>query len=148
MNKKVKSIQQNVDGVMIRCVDNTNYHGDILVGADGAYSAVRQSLYKQMDDQGLLPKEDKEEMNMAYLSIVGTTGPLDPEKYPILKDTHSYLSTVLSKNKPHAVGLHIGRLRCGNACTVILTAAHCPHSPVEHHEPARQQEGLGCIHPG
>lgn len=37
-NKKVMSIEQNQDGAMIRCSDGTIYYGDILVGADGAYS--------------------------------------------------------------------------------------------------------------
>ncbi|KAF9405557.1 hypothetical protein BGZ94_003480 [Podila epigama] len=102
MSKKIKSIQQNNEGVMIRCIDGSNYHGDILVGADGAYSAVRQSLYKQLDQQGKLPAEDKEDMSLPYLSLVGTTGPLDPEKYPVLKDHHCHFSTVVADNKPHS----------------------------------------------
>ncbi|KAG0017929.1 hypothetical protein BGZ81_010466 [Podila clonocystis] len=101
MGKKITSIQQNAAGVLIRCVDETNYHGDILVGADGAHSAVRQSLYKQMDEQGLLPKEDKKEMPMVFLSMLGITKPLDPKKYPALEDTtRTYFSTVLAKGKP------------------------------------------------
>ncbi|KAG0081982.1 hypothetical protein BGZ92_011947 [Podila epicladia] len=101
MGKKISSILQNADGVMIRCVDNNNYHGDILVGADGAYSAVRQSLYKQMDEQGLLPKEDLEELPMAFLSMLGITKPLDTKKYSVLENTsHTTFSTVLAKDKP------------------------------------------------
>lgn len=103
MNKKIKSIQQNANGAMIRCTDNTNYRGDIIVGADGAYSAVRQDLYRQLDEQGLLPKVDKEEMSMAYLCMVGTTKPLDPQIYPVLKDDRCHFSTVLVKGKPHSV---------------------------------------------
>ncbi|KAG0363643.1 hypothetical protein BG005_009061 [Podila minutissima] len=102
MNKKIMSILQNDEGVMIRCSDNTSYHGDILIGADGAYSGVRQSLYKQLDDQGLLPAEDKEEMEMAYLCIVGMAGPLNPEKYPSLKDSRCHFATVLGQGKPHS----------------------------------------------
>ncbi|KAF9309608.1 hypothetical protein BG003_009547 [Podila horticola] len=29
--------------VMVRCSDNSSYHGDILVGADGAYSALKRN---------------------------------------------------------------------------------------------------------
>jgi len=39
-NKKVLSIMQNKEGAMIRCADGTTYHGDLIVGADGAYSGV------------------------------------------------------------------------------------------------------------
>ncbi|KAF9310258.1 hypothetical protein BG003_008764 [Podila horticola] len=101
-NKKVMSMMQNKEGVMIRFSDNTHMHGDILIGADGAYSAVRQSLYKQLSDQGLLPATDKEEMTMAYLCMVGTTEPLDPEKYPVLKDSHCHFSTHLGKKIPRS----------------------------------------------
>ncbi|KAG0033898.1 hypothetical protein BGZ81_006919 [Podila clonocystis] len=102
MSKKILSILQNDEGVMIRCADNTHYHGDILIGADGAYSGVRQSLYKQLDDQGLLPSVDKEEMIVGYICMVGTTGPLDPEKYPALKDSRCHFATILSKDTPHS----------------------------------------------
>ncbi|KAG0340666.1 hypothetical protein BG004_006331 [Podila humilis] len=99
-NKKILSMQQNADGVMVRTSDNMVFHSDILIGADGAYSAVRQSLYKEMDKKGMLPTEDKEDLSMAYLAILGTTKPLDPEKYPDLKDDFSHMPTVLAKGEP------------------------------------------------
>ncbi|KAF9289329.1 hypothetical protein BGZ74_000749 [Mortierella antarctica] len=102
MSKKVKSIQQNDEGVMVRCSDNTHYHGDILIGADGAYSGVRQSLYKQLDQQGLLPAKDKEELTMAYLCMVGIAGPLDPEKYSLLKEPRAHFSTVLGDKSAYS----------------------------------------------
>ncbi|KAG0017037.1 hypothetical protein BGZ81_010938 [Podila clonocystis] len=57
IGKCVISLKQN-KYVMIRCTDNETYHGDILVGADGAYSSIRQSLYKELKDQKLLPPSD------------------------------------------------------------------------------------------
>ncbi|KAF9340947.1 hypothetical protein BGZ91_011664 [Linnemannia elongata] len=42
LGKKIVSTDQNSDCVMIRCSDGTEYKGDILVGADGAYSATRK----------------------------------------------------------------------------------------------------------
>ncbi|KAF9299840.1 hypothetical protein BGZ91_009952, partial [Linnemannia elongata] len=63
MSKKVLSFQQNHEGVMIRFSDNTSIHGDILVGADGAHSAVRQHLYKTLKKEGLLPKSDTKPMS-------------------------------------------------------------------------------------
>lgn len=41
------SLQQNEDGVMVSDSDNSSYYGDLLVGADGAYSTVRQHLKMQ-----------------------------------------------------------------------------------------------------
>ncbi|KAG0281194.1 hypothetical protein BGZ95_006020 [Linnemannia exigua] len=92
MSKKVLSFQQNHEGVMLRFSDNTTVHGDILVGADGAHSAVRQHLYKTLDKQGLLPKADTKSMNKGYISLVGTTDALDPVKYPGVarKDSESF----------------------------------------------------------
>lgn len=102
-NKKIISVEQDVNGVTIQCADNSTYTGDILIGADGAYSTVRECMYKDMDEKGLLPKEDKEEMAMASICMLGMTKPLDPVKYPALKSAHSHFSTVLGKGKPHSV---------------------------------------------
>ncbi|KAG0007058.1 hypothetical protein BGZ65_010260 [Modicella reniformis] len=85
-NKRVISILQNKDGVMIRCSDGTTYHGDILVGADGAYSGVRQSLYKLMQKDNLLPYADTQELSKGFICMVGTTEPLDPVEYSDLTD--------------------------------------------------------------
>ncbi|KAF9918509.1 hypothetical protein FBU30_000164 [Linnemannia zychae] len=92
LSKKVLSFQQNHEGVMVRFSDNTTVHGDILVGADGAHSAVRQHLHKTLDNQGLLPKSDTKPMTRGYVSVVGTTDELDPVKYPgvNLEDSESY----------------------------------------------------------
>ncbi|KAG0008380.1 hypothetical protein BGZ81_004147, partial [Podila clonocystis] len=58
LNKRVLSFTQNRDNVIIECSDNSSYFGDILVGADGAYSAVRQHLYKQLKIDKKLPASD------------------------------------------------------------------------------------------
>ncbi|OAQ29370.1 FAD/NAD(P)-binding domain-containing protein [Linnemannia elongata AG-77] len=92
LSKKVFSFQQNHEGVMLRFSDNTTVHGDILVGADGAHSAVRQHLHKTLDKQGLLSKADTKAMNKGYISLVGTTDELDPAKYPgaLEEDSESF----------------------------------------------------------
>ncbi|KAG0300451.1 hypothetical protein BGZ97_003228 [Linnemannia gamsii] len=102
MSKKVLSFQQNHEGVMLRFSDNTTIHGDILVGADGAHSAVRQHLYKTLGKQGLLPDSDTKEMCKGYISLVGTTDALDPVKYPgvLEEDSESYY-VVGDKNTPY-----------------------------------------------
>ncbi|KAG0051389.1 hypothetical protein BGZ83_003812 [Gryganskiella cystojenkinii] len=85
LNKKVLTTLQNKDGVLVRFADNTSIHGDILVGADGTYSAVRQNLYKDLTAKNVLPSKDAKELARGYITMVGTTERLDPEKYPDLK---------------------------------------------------------------
>ncbi|KAF9901715.1 hypothetical protein BX616_002173 [Lobosporangium transversale] len=82
MGKKVMSFLQNQEGVMVRLKDGTCVHGDILVGADGAYSAVRQNLFKELSEQKKLPSSDEREISKGYICLVGTTNALDPSKYP------------------------------------------------------------------
>ncbi|KAG0238740.1 hypothetical protein BGW42_002606 [Actinomortierella wolfii] len=81
--KKVLSVVQNVEGVMIRCSDNTTYHGDVLVGADGAYSAVRQAMYKSVKDKGILPPEDDTEPPFNTHCLVGVSNPFPPGTFEI-----------------------------------------------------------------
>ncbi|KAF9125527.1 hypothetical protein BGW39_007327 [Mortierella sp. 14UC] len=89
LGKKLVSFEQDETGVTATFGDHTTARGDILVGADGAHSAVRKHLYKTMDKEGLLPKEDTKEMNRGYISLVGTTEALDPVKYPGMADEDS-----------------------------------------------------------
>ena len=103
MSKKILSILQNNEGVLIRCSDNTSYHGDILIGADGAYSAVRQSLYKSLLQKGELPKSDNVSLPFNSTCLVGETRPLDPEMFPHMKDWHAWFETTIGENKPYAV---------------------------------------------
>ncbi|KAG0372897.1 hypothetical protein BGX24_012439 [Mortierella sp. AD032] len=93
MSKKVVSFEQDQDGVTVTFGDNTTVRGDILVGADGTRSAVRQHLYGILDKVGVLPKSDTKEMNRGYISLVGTTEELDPTKYPgmLEEDSESYM---------------------------------------------------------
>ncbi|KAG0366933.1 hypothetical protein BGZ54_004679 [Gamsiella multidivaricata] len=83
LSKRVASFHQDKDGVTLEFQDNTPaVHGDILVGADGAYSAVRQHLYQELEQQGKLPLADKRKSQKGYICLVGTTGSLDTTKFP------------------------------------------------------------------
>ncbi|KAF9279827.1 hypothetical protein BGZ68_007665 [Mortierella alpina] len=99
--KKVMSVAQNKDGVMIRCSDGTTYHGDILVGADGAYSGVRQGLYKLLQQEDQLLQSDSMELSKGFICMVGTTEPLDPAKYPGLTDPRSNAYQVIGKGSQY-----------------------------------------------
>ncbi|KAF9104176.1 hypothetical protein BGX29_002270 [Mortierella sp. GBA35] len=98
MSKKLLSFQQNHEGVMLRFNDNTTIHGDVLVGADGAHSSVRQHLYKTLRDQDLLPQQDTKDMNKGYISVLGTTEALDPVKFPFLAEPDSKGSFIIGDN--------------------------------------------------
>ncbi|KAF9302948.1 hypothetical protein BGZ74_004604 [Mortierella antarctica] len=58
MNKKLYSFDQDDYGVTIHCADNTSFHGDMPIGADGAHSIVRRHLYKTLKAAVSLPQSD------------------------------------------------------------------------------------------
>lgn len=89
------SFLQNKDGVMVRCSDNSTHHGDILVGADGAYSAVRQHLYKLLKERKELPTPDATPMPYSCVCLVGQTEVLDLDEFPDLKSEICQLYSVL-----------------------------------------------------
>ncbi|KAG0338065.1 hypothetical protein BG000_004611 [Podila horticola] len=103
MSKKVISVDQSTSGVTIVCADGTTAHGDILVGADGAYSGVRQSLYEKLVKEGVLPSSDSEPLPFSCTALVGNTVPLDPELFPELKQEDSCNKGVLGDNRPYSL---------------------------------------------
>ncbi|KAK5827765.1 hypothetical protein F5H01DRAFT_101972 [Linnemannia elongata] len=100
LSKRVLSFEQNHEGVKVHFSDNTSMHGDILVGADGAHSAVRQHLYKTLTKEGLLPKTDTLEMSKGYISLLGTTESLDPAKFPEVLNAKDYF-VIGDKDTPY-----------------------------------------------
>ncbi|KAG0268042.1 hypothetical protein DFQ27_007671 [Actinomortierella ambigua] len=99
--KRVLNTMQNVHGVMVRCQDGTTYHGDILIGADGAYSAVRQSLYKNLSKKGVkLSKNDLSPLRFEMFCNVGVAKNLDPAKFTKLKEEWVELEAILANDQP------------------------------------------------
>ncbi|KAG0294842.1 hypothetical protein BGZ97_004960 [Linnemannia gamsii] len=98
MSKKVLSFEQDQDGVTVTFDDNSTARGDILVGADGAHSAVRQHLYKSLGKQHIIAKVDNKPLSKGYISLVGTTGALDPVKYPCVLKEESEVHYVIGDN--------------------------------------------------
>ncbi|KAF9357611.1 hypothetical protein BGX26_003402 [Mortierella sp. AD094] len=47
-SKRVLDLTQTNEYAQVRCSDKSVYRADIVIGADGAYSGVRQSLYKSI----------------------------------------------------------------------------------------------------
>ncbi|KAF8926152.1 hypothetical protein BGZ52_005991, partial [Haplosporangium bisporale] len=100
MGKKVLWYIQDEEGVTIRTWDKQFYHGDILVGADGAYSAVRQSMFKELKSQRKLPKSDDVPLPHSCVCLVGQTEVLNPEEFPDLQHPHSQSRSVLGSSQP------------------------------------------------
>ncbi|KAF9412100.1 hypothetical protein BGZ76_005232, partial [Entomortierella beljakovae] len=92
--KKILKAEEKEGKAIVHCSDNTVYTADILIGADGAYSGVRQSMYKEMEIKGLLPKEDLEDFSIGYTVTVGVAK-ADPKKYPMLNESRSKFNQVI-----------------------------------------------------
>ena len=103
LGRKVLSLQQNNLGVMIRIADNSTFHGDILVGADGAYSGVRQSLFKELRKKGMLPTNDGKQLSVNYSTLVGTTNALGEDFHPHMKESTSHHSAMIGRGSPYTV---------------------------------------------
>ncbi|KAF9427040.1 hypothetical protein BGZ94_005568 [Podila epigama] len=102
--KRIISTSQDDIGVSCHCADGTVYHGDILVGADGAYSSVRQSLYKELVIHGNLPRQDYSPIKLDQVVVVGITEPLDPSDYPMLKEDVCQFRIVLGgRDRPYTM---------------------------------------------
>ncbi|KAF9576453.1 hypothetical protein EC968_008748 [Mortierella alpina] len=99
MGKRILRVDEKDDHVLVHCSDGSTYRGDILIGADGAYSGVRQSLYKYLDEHRILPKSDLEDLSIGYTCMVGVASPKDVDKYPQLKEPYAYLSSAVGGNR-------------------------------------------------
>ncbi|KAF9155308.1 hypothetical protein BG015_010332 [Linnemannia schmuckeri] len=97
--------------VQVRCSDGSLYSADTLVGADGASSAVRQSLFRQIKEesgngghghgQKPLPKQDQEKQQYRHVALVGVTNPLNLKRYPDLDETFSQFKVILYRHSPY-----------------------------------------------
>ncbi|KAF9097756.1 hypothetical protein BGX23_008017 [Mortierella sp. AD031] len=102
MGKKVLLTDQDDKGVTVHFSDGTSASGDILIGSDGSYSAVRQNLFKQLKTRNKLPAADDVPLPYSTVCLVGQTRPLDPAVFPhLLKEDCQFVNT-LGENKPWA----------------------------------------------
>ncbi|KAG0204212.1 hypothetical protein BGX33_008654 [Mortierella sp. NVP41] len=100
--KKMLSMEQGGNGILVRFSNGTEAQGDILVGADGAYSAVRQSLYAKLQKAKSLPASDALPLPFTTVCIVGQTRPLDPSQFPDIALPECQFRRILGDNKPYS----------------------------------------------
>ena len=97
--KRVIDITETASNVTVTCMDETTYTGHLVIGADGAYSAIRQIMYQKLTERGVLPEADKKPLHFDKQCVVGMTCPLDPRKYPVLQDESCEVKVVLGKDQ-------------------------------------------------
>ncbi|KAF9923896.1 hypothetical protein FBU30_006057, partial [Linnemannia zychae] len=107
MGMKMVSLTQHEpssgkQGVTVTFADGSEHSADIVVGADGAYSAVRQVLYEDLQKKKKLPTSDGADLPFTVVCVSGYTNALDEEKFPHFKDKQSQFWNVLSKDKPYS----------------------------------------------
>jgi 2-polyprenyl-6-methoxyphenol hydroxylase-like FAD-dependent oxidoreductase len=100
----LSTMQDENNGVLIRTSDGNSYSGELLIGCDGTYSAVRQSLYKNLSKVGQLPRSDTEDLKVCHMLYVGMTNPMDPAMIPDLVNNDFYGCVVIGNDKPQTVG--------------------------------------------
>ncbi|KAG0316107.1 hypothetical protein BGZ97_007397, partial [Linnemannia gamsii] len=80
--RRVLNILEKENKVIAQTQDNRMFEGDILVGADGAYSTIRQRMFETLTQEGRLPKSDQEDLPFSCTCLLGQTQSLDPDEFP------------------------------------------------------------------
>ncbi|KAG0306913.1 hypothetical protein BGZ97_000577 [Linnemannia gamsii] len=102
MGVKITETSQDDNGVRIHCNNGAVYEGDILVGADGAYSIVRQSIYSQLKAENRLPVSDALPLPYSTECLVGQTRVLDVSEFPRLAEEDCQFMNIIGDNKPYS----------------------------------------------
>lgn len=107
-NKRITNMSEYIGGVSVSCgTDKEMYHGDILVGADGIHSAVRQIMFKRLEELHKLPEEDIETPTRGYITVLGTTRTLDPERFKNIPQSYSEFSQIYGHKCPYTVSPYL-----------------------------------------
>ncbi|KAG0371853.1 hypothetical protein BGX24_001076 [Mortierella sp. AD032] len=115
---RVLNIAEEDDKAVVHLSNNASYTGDIIVGADGAYSAVRQRMYEQLKAKEELPKADQEDLPFSCTCLLGQTDVLDPEKFPIVALPNCLFNSIHGQDKPFS--WHTFNMADGKICWMVL----------------------------
>ncbi|KAG0344517.1 hypothetical protein BG004_004383 [Podila humilis] len=97
LGKRVFSYIQTERGVDVRCSDNSLYHADMIVGAEGAHSAVRQVMYKDPEVAPTITAAENGSLPFKCVCLVEQTIPLDPGDFPHLDEPIAQSNSVLAE---------------------------------------------------
>ncbi|KAH7308987.1 hypothetical protein B0I35DRAFT_515348 [Stachybotrys elegans] len=76
--KKVVAVDQDKGGVTAICEDGSSFTGDILAGADGVHSRIRQEMWQHAEATNGLKRlaTDKKAMSADYRCLFGISSPI------------------------------------------------------------------------
>ncbi|KAF7503254.1 hypothetical protein GJ744_004045 [Endocarpon pusillum] len=85
--KKVISVVHLVEGIIVRCMDGSQFIGDIVAGADGVHSRVRQEMWRYIEKNEVAKSiaKDKKVMSAEYRCLYGLSSSV-----PGLEKKHHY----------------------------------------------------------
>lgn len=139
---------QSSRSVVVRCEDGSSYAGDILVGADGGSSPIRENMYREIQKaaasakaasssgrpssevkEATLHPSDYAHSRIDQQCVTGITEPMASTAFPVLRSKSCELMLVLPKDANCAVS---GRrpkeyrepTRRNTLCIFFLVLAH------------------------
>ena len=120
MNKRVTLIQTSETGVHLTCADDSEYKGDLLVGADGANSVVRQAIFAQLQSKGQLSASDAVPLPYNCICLVGQTETVEEASFPELKHELCQTNNMVAIGSPYTVKVAAGKEGQTNAMDLLV----------------------------
>ncbi|KAF9104195.1 hypothetical protein BGX27_010203, partial [Mortierella sp. AM989] len=129
MNKKVLRLKEVDSKVVVYCSDNTVYECNVAVGADGAYSAVRQNMYNNLEQEGKLPLCDKDAFSIGHFTMVGIASPPNPEKYPELSEDRAHFRVTIGNGNE---SIYVASVTDNQICWGVTTHVSASKAREQH----------------